>query len=448
MHVTNFKAQHVMGLKDIEFGMEGRHLVLVGGKNGQGKTSTLMSFLMALCGRQAISNWPEIALATGEEKGFIKIDLSGETTLHDNEGFSVELGFRRKVNGVVEESFRVLDSTGEEAAEPRTLLRSLYNLKAFDPLAFDRMSPKEQINLLLEMTGVNVEDYNRKRDELFEERTLVGREGRKLASRAEAMPKHEGIEHVCVDELLEEQDKITVANDAIKSANDDVNTLNGLIEGHNKNIEAYLKDIEEANRLLELAKEHKERDQKKLHECVDTLAEAKASSEGLRELSEVRKLIKEAGENNEKALANKQKAEAEAEAEEVRGKYAKLSKQIAKIDADKKEALAKANMPVKSHEVTITEDCILLDGLPWGQQNKSLRVVASTEIGMALNPTLKLLVCEDGSDLDQDTIEALDKLLAEHDFQAIVEIVTRTSEDEKMCAVVIEDGALKELVSG
>jgi hypothetical protein len=65
-------------------------------------------------------------------------------------------------------------------------------------------------------------------------------------------------------------------------------------------------------------------------------------------------------------------------------------------------------------------------------------------MGIALNPELKLFVCEDGSDLDNDTLAALDAILKEHDFQMIVEVVTRTAEDESLCAIVIHDGHVKE----
>ena len=69
-----------------------------------------------------------------------------------------------------------------------------------------------------------------------------------------------------------------------------------------------------------------------------------------------------------------------------------------------------------------------------------MTIVASVKIGMAANPKLRLLVCQNGSDLDTDTLEVLDALLKENDFQMIVELVTRTEADEDLCAVVIKDG--------
>ena len=66
--------------------------------------------------------------------------------------------------------------------------------------------------------------------------------------------------------------------------------------------------------------------------------------------------------------------------------------------------------------------------------------MASVDIGMALNPKLRLLVCQGGGDLDGDTLDALGVKLAENDFQMILELVTRGKDDEDRCAVLIRDG--------
>jgi hypothetical protein len=90
---------------------------------------------------------------------------------------------------------------------------------------------------------------------------------------------------------------------------------------------------------------------------------------------------------------------------------------------------------------------VMFNGLPWGQCSKSVRTIASTKIGMALNPKLRLLVCQDGGDLDVHALDSLEKLLEENDFQMILELVTRSKADEDMCAVVIEGGETRKAVT-
>jgi hypothetical protein len=107
------------------------------------------------------------------------------------------------------------------------------------------------------------------------------------------------------------------------------------------------------------------------------------------------------------------------------------------IEERQAEAIRAAKFPVDG--MSFDDEGVLLNGLPFEQASKRERIMASFRVGMALNPKLRLLVCQDGGDLDEDAIAALDQLLKEHKFQAIVELVTRGSDDE-LCQVVIRDG--------
>ena len=59
MKVLNIYVKHVMGLREaVELDVRDDNLIFVGGKNGQGKTSTLNAGKMALCGRRG-TEFPE-----------------------------------------------------------------------------------------------------------------------------------------------------------------------------------------------------------------------------------------------------------------------------------------------------------------------------------------------------------------------------------------------------
>src|SRR5688572_14440513 len=154
MKVLRYEAHNVMRVADIKFDLAGHHLFLVGGKNGQGKTSALTALLMALCGRSGMK-YPEISLREGQDKGWVKVELSGDDDMHDAKGFTVELFLRRKRSGQVIEEFRLLDSAGDEAPEPRRLLKQLYGMKAFDPLAFEKLDPAGKKELLQSLLGLD-----------------------------------------------------------------------------------------------------------------------------------------------------------------------------------------------------------------------------------------------------------------------------------------------------
>jgi hypothetical protein len=130
-----------------------------------------------------------------------------------------------------------------------------------------------------------------------------------------------------------------------------------------------------------------------------------------------------------------------AELEIARKTYEALDKSIGDIQQQMTDKLQSAPWPVPG--LSLDENGVLLDGLPIEQACKSRRIDVSVEIGMALNPKLRLLVCQDGGDLDTDSLQALGKKLEERDFQMLLELVTRSETDEALCAVVIKDGAVE-----
>ncbi|MEM6363309.1 MAG: AAA family ATPase, partial [Planctomycetota bacterium] len=210
MKLLRYEAHNVLGVNEIKFDLEGRHLFLVGGANGQGKTSAITAMVMALCGRSGMGDYPDVALKRGKKKGKVVVELSGDEELMDAEGFTAELSWRQKASGKIDEEFRLLDSSGAEAPEPRTLLKRLFELKAFDPLAFERMKPKEQAKTVQDMLGVDVAKYDEERAEVYEKRRQCGVEGKKLAAKLEGMTKHAKIpkKAASVAELMEEMETI------------------------------------------------------------------------------------------------------------------------------------------------------------------------------------------------------------------------------------------------
>lgn len=131
-------------------------------------------------------------------------------------------------------------------------------------------------------------------------------------------------------------------------------------------------------------------------------------------------------------------AKLEKEVKESRTNWKKLDDRLKEIADERSEEVSNADWPIEGME--LQEDGLVWNGLPFEQASTSQRIMASVAVGMRLNPELKLLVCEHGSDLDSDTLDALDAMLKEHGYQMLVELVTRSKEDEERCAVVIADG--------
>lgn len=438
MRVLRYQAHNVLRLSQVDLDLEGHHLFLVGGKNGQGKTSALTALLMALCGRSGMDSYPEIALRDGESDGWVKVELSGDEELHEPTGLTVELYLKRKRGGAVAESFRILDSTGEEAPEPRTLLKRLCEVRAFDPLAFEKMDAKSQKALLQKLLNLDFTDSRSEHKRLYDKRTEVNRDASKVKARLDAMPFHKDApdEEVSTSDLMEELE----AAQKVNRQNQEFRNMAVNMNGKLKNVIDDLDAIEKQIQALELKRAELVEEENKMKEAVEYARRDAAKLEDQDE-SAIRQQIKDADKTNTQVRANKAKIEADAQLDKLIHESEELSERMEAIDQAEKELLKNAKWPVEG--MSLDDNGVLLNGLPFSQASKSLRTMVSVDVGCALNPKLKLLVCEDGSDLDSDSLAALDAKLKEKGFQMIVELVTRTQADEDLCAVVVENGALK-----
>jgi hypothetical protein len=431
MNVLRLQVHNIMRISDLDLDLDGHHLVLVGGKNGQGKTSAIKSLLMALCGKRDM-DFPEVVLKEGEDHGYVKVDLSGDEDLGDLNGFTIELGFRRRRGGKIEESLRLLDSTGEQSPQPRKLLSDLYSLRAFDPLSFEKAKPKEQVEMIRELLGLDFTELDKEHGKVYARRTEVNRQLKELEGARKTMrvPLRAPKEKVKVSELLAEIDKA---------------------KEHNKAGQLLLTATDDSHAEIEKQKAIKEKLLAQLASCEQAIEKACLEHKKNHEKLEAFKPIditplKEKIDSAEQTNADFDQATKVKETDENIRKVQKLADELTytleSIEADKQARIESAAWPVEG--MAIDSEGVTLKGLPFVQASRAERIRTSVKIAMAMNPKLKLMVSENGSDCDVDTLKELESICAEQDYQLIMEFVTRSGADEELCAVVLEEGQAKE----
>jgi DNA repair exonuclease SbcCD ATPase subunit len=440
MRVIEYTAHNIGRVSDIKFNLDGSHLWIVGGKNGQGKTSSIRALQIALCGRSGMEKgeYPEPALKEGEDEGWVRVKLSGDESVGDLDHIIVELHLERRRDGSVKESFRILDSAGDEAGSPRKLLQDLYSTKAFDPLGFDKMDKKARREVLMKLVGLDLDGFKAEHDRIYKERTAVNAEGTKLAAKVEVLPFYADVpaEPIVVGALMDQFEEVRAKNTAILAANKAAYDADTSVDKQSMVIEDLEQEIADLQGKLEDAKKEEGR----LRDVVNELAiKAEALGE-LQDAESIGQQIKDAAAINDKVAANKRKNEEEVELEKLRAKSKSLTKALNDLADEQDKNLKSAKWPVPG--LSVDDEGVLIDGMPYEVTCTSKRIFTSASIGVAQNPTLRLMVCRDGSDLDNDTMAGLEQFLQANEFQMIVEMVTRTKADEDMCAVVIRDGAV------
>ena len=104
--------------------------------------------------------------------------------------------------------------------------------------------------------------------------------------------------------------------------------------------------------------------------------------------------------------------------EEFEAQANELSATIQHLDEAKATAIATAKMPVKG--LGFGDNEVVLNGIPFEQAGTRVKILTSTMIAMALNPKLRVMTIDEGSEIDKEGMALLEQLAEQHDFTVIV----------------------------
>lgn len=424
LHVKNFKRDSEITIVPTE------HIVSVGGKNRAGKSSALDAIIAAIMGKKAV---PGVPLKRGETEGFVRLELDGDSDL-----FQKKLIVERSFTSDGKQKLRLMGEDGFEAPEPQTLLNGLYGAIGFDPLAFTRMSPKDQADTLKSVVGIDFSELDAERKRVYDDRQQSGRVGKTQSAKVDGMPEFLDApeSEVSVAELVKRQTEM----EAKAHANEELGKNLSRAEA---NLAGLRDSAEEIDRKIADLMQQRET-------IVGRITSAEQSCEELKarclarepvDLSEIKAQIVAADEMNRKVQANARRKVEKAELDRMREEYKSMTERIDAIDAEKQAILSAAKWPVQG--LGFDAEGVTLNGLPFNQASSAESLEVSVAMGMAANPKLRVLIIRDGSLLDDDALATVARLAEEHGYQVWIEIVTRNAEDEKRCSVVIEDGLVK-----
>jgi DNA repair ATPase RecN len=406
LHVVALTAENVKRIRAITVRPEGP-VVIIGGRNAQGKSSLLDALEMALGGGRSIPLEP---VRHGARKARIVADL-GELV--------VERTFTAKGTELV-----VRGKDGETKASPQKLLDSLCAKVTFDPFAFSRMEPKEQDALLKKLLGLDFSDLERAREKVYGQRTDANREVKRLEALLDSMPDAAGApaEPVDVAELSAEIQRRM-------SANGDRERQAARLNAEREQLTRWDREIEDLTKKLEQRRE----DRDKLHAAI---IEGEHAIPPVEDVAELDQKLKGAEATNAKVRAAAERKRLGQELKKHETAAEGFSETIASIDGEKAERLAAAKFPIPG--LGFDDSGPTLDDVPLSQASSAQKLRVSVAIGAALNPRVKIMLVREGSLLDEESMRLLAELARETDSQVWIERVG--SGDAS--AVIIEDGAV------
>jgi len=410
MKIIELKSSNIKRLKAVELKIdENQNLIMITGRNGQGKSSVLDSIWYALGGRKASQDKP---IRDGEEKAEVELTIKSE-----------------KGNYVVKRSFTdkgsyltVTNSEGAKYSNPQELLDFIVGNLSFDPLEFSRMDSKKQVLELTKIVGLDFSKLDEKKKQLTEDRLLVGREEKTIGCPSEEelanAVKYSDKQEISVSELSSKLEKANEKHNLFLNSNSQIDSLDRTLA----EMENQIKSINES-----------------IKNTKAEIERLKGTEDTAENIDSIRKEIENADEENHKIRESKMVVVKYNMAMEKKNKYAELTENISKIDEEKKTKLSKAKMPVDG--LSWDEDKVFFNGIPYDQISSAEQLKVSMAIAMATNPKLRMIQIRDGSLLDKENLKVIGEMTKDKDFQAFVEKVDETGK----VGIYIEDGEINKI---
>jgi DNA repair exonuclease SbcCD ATPase subunit len=398
--IVRFEAENFKRIKAFVLEPSENGLTIIGGKNGQGKTSALETLIWGLGGDRKKPSEPR--REDSVLPPLIKIEMKN--------GLHVE----RSGNN---SSLKVIDPAGNKGGQQ--ILNEFISELALDMPKFLQSSPREKAQTLLQIIGVGDKLYELENEEqqLYNQRHSIGQIADQKKKYAEELVSYPDApaEIVSASELIRQQQDILAQN------------------GENARKVAKWATLEaEADRIREEIKELLF----KQKEIEGDLEIAKLSAKDLEDIStkELERNIADIDEINRKVRANLDKEKAEEDAEEYSAQYIDLTEKIEAKRREKLNLLNGAELPLPG--LSVEDGELTYKGYKWDNMSGSDQLKTATAIVRKVNPNCGFVLLDKLEQMDIDTLREFGAWLEAENLQVIA---TRVSTGPE-CSVIIEDG--------
>jgi len=408
VRIIQLQSENVKRIKAVDITPES-DLIVLSGKNGEGKTSVLDSIWLAVQYRAASKGNPN-PLRAGTNKGQVTVDLGDYivTRKFTASGTSLE----------------VRTPDGSRISSPQKLLDGLIGDLSFDPWEFSRKNEKDQREMLADVLysitegELDLASFDARRLEAFNQRSEANREKKRLTSIIAQMAPPTGsdpTEEISVDALTKAISDGMMTYSRTQQLVDKRESLTKQIA----KLEAELVEVKD-----ELSNMPPQVD---VEQLKTELANIVGINKRAREVSQYHE--------TRKALVSVET--------EVKG----YNDTMELIEIEKAEALEESPLPVTG--LRITPDGIMVinedeELVPFCQASAAQRLKISLGIAMAANPKLRVIRIADGSLLDDSSMDIVREMAEDGDFQVWIEYASRNKDDRM--GVYIEDGSVVEIM--
>jgi len=428
MNILGLSVKNLLGIKIVELNPDGK-TVVIGGKNGAGKSSLLNAVLYAFGGKSAIAAVP---IRDGEDSAEVVVKTKLLTI---------------KRTWTKEKTYlTVTAADGAKYGKGQTVLDSLLADFGADLTNLLNVPPKKQALAVAKSCGLleELEANAAGRAAMADRRKVANAEVKRLGAQPVEELAEKPLELVDVSALattLEEAIAKKARNDKrreerqasrewleqfnekhkqdVEVAADDIANLQARLEQHIKDKEDLITSYEAD---LHAYKEGQESFDEEIAALVDP------------ETDNIRDLIAGADQSNELYRKHQTQESNRSILRTATKKAGDIDEQVKRLDTERKAIIAKADL-LEGLEIS-ADHGLTYNDLPFEQLSQAERLKISVFIATKINPKLKVLLMRDGSLLDEDSLASVRACAEEHGFQLWIERVGAGEEP----TVVIEEG--------
>lgn len=449
LRIVYLQAENVKRLKAVRIRPD-KTLVRIEGQNAAGKSSVLDAIAAALGG----GKWnPDKPIREGARKAKVVVDLDEIVVTRHWTPTRTYLDVTPKGGG-----------PGSELPSPQAVLDKLMGDLTFDPLGFIQMKPADQVSQLKRLAGLDFDELDAQRTALFTDRTNVNRDGKAADARVGTpISKPQSLEPIDTSKLAADYEQALEHNrkrDAMLQLATNAESEIGLAAQRSNDIVAQTADADSQykQRAAELQKQlciageqyktrcqqleeclHEAQSQEKKH--IDNSARLKREADAVKpiEVGSLSEQMEQAKTCNEAIVAYQGYEQRQADAAKLAAQSAELTEKIEKFDEQKQTMLTEAKFPVKG--LAFDAEGVSFKGIPLTQASSAEQLRIGVAIGLAQKPRARIMLCRNGSLLDDKSLQLLHDIAEEFDAQVFVE---RVAEEASPNAVFIEDGEIVE----
>ncbi|WP_282209417.1 AAA family ATPase [Parvibacter caecicola] len=415
--ITALEAENVKRVRAVELRPEKDGLTVIGGRNGQGKTSVLDAIAWALGGDRFKPSQPHREGSVNDPR--LKVELSN--------GLVVERSGKNS-------ALKVTDPSGKRAGQQ--LLNSFVEQLAIDLPRFMESSPKEKAKTMLEVIGVGEELYRLEAAErkAYDERTAVGTMERQKRALAEEMPfdPDAPAEPVSAAEAAREKAEIIERNAALaqeRAKADGIGARMDAVENDMAEVDSQMARLAEQKERMRLELEAMARERSRMMEGL--------SGRAMEDTAEVDALLEEIDAINARVRDNQLRLAAIREADGLKERYDALTEQVEAARNEKLRLLEGAALPLP--ELSVDAGELTYKGRRWDGMSGSEQLMVSAAIVRALKPQCGFVLVDKLEQFDPQTLAEFGRWAESEGLQIIG---TRVASDDT-CTIVIEDGVSK-----